>query len=289
MEVSKVIKSSFFYCTMSALFRLFTLFLLITFVGVSCTSEPPQTPVAPEGMISVPSGETKDGAKIDGFFMDEHPVTVAEFRAFVQATGFVTQAETFGDAGVFDVKTGAWSLVKGATYEYPFGPDNPKAADDHPVTQVSWNDATAYAKWANKRLPTSEEWFYAAGFGRTESEIYSWGGDKWRDGSGNFKANFWQGSFPYLNTNEDGFLYTSPVGLFGKNALGLTDMGGNVWQWTSDWKNPKITGDTGEKLQVGGSYLCDPAVCHGFKLGNTAESTTETSLCHVGFRCVRDF
>ena len=256
-------------------------------MGCDGTNKREEKIAAPAGMVYVPAGESEEGKEVDAFFIDKTPVTVAEFEKFVQATKFVTQAERFGDAGVFDVKTGDWSLVKGANYLHPFGPDGPEAQPDHPVTQVSWNDATAYAKWAGKRIPSPQEWFLAARYGLKEKEIYSWGGENWIQ-DGKFKANFWQGSFPTYNTVEDGYLYTSPVGKFGVNKLGMADMGGNVWQWTTKWKDESVTDETGEKIQVGGSYLCDPAVCHGFKIGNTASSTTETSLCHVGFRCVKD-
>ena len=271
--------------------RIPTPFILLLFISLSfgCqksqTKEPPVS--APEGMVYVPAGTAEEGQEINAFFIDKTPVTVAEFDKFVQETKFVTQAERFGDAGVFDVKTGTWSLVKGANYLHPFGPDGPEAQPDHPVTQVSWNDATAYAKWAGKRIPSPQEWFLAARTGLGEKDIYSWGGENWIQ-DGEFKANFWQGSFPTYNTVEDGYLYTSPVGKFGVNKLGMADMGGNVWQWTTKWKDEAVTDETGEKIQVGGSYLCDPVVCHGFKIGNTASSTTETSLCHVGFRCVKD-
>ncbi|MFB9292813.1 SUMF1/EgtB/PvdO family nonheme iron enzyme [Persicitalea jodogahamensis] len=266
---------------------LLLLFPIATFLSSCDRRDNKQAPeVVPEGMVFVPAGESEEGEEIDAFFIDKTPVTVAEFQKFVEATKFVTQAERFGDAGVFDVKTGTWSLVKGANYLHPFGPDGPDAQPDHPVTQVSWNDATSYAEWAGKRLPDAKEWFLAARYGLEAKEIYSWGGENWIQ-DGEYKANFWQGSFPTYNTVEDGFLYTSPVGKFGVNKLGMADMGGNVWQWTTKWKDASVTDETGEKIQVGGSYLCDPAVCHGFKIGNTASSTTETSLCHVGFRCVK--
>lgn len=217
------------------------------------------------------------------FRMDISPVTVAGFREFVQATSYVTEAEKFGDGGVFDFTTGGWQLVKGAYWEYPSGPEGEKAPDDHPVTQVSWNDAQAYCKWAGKRLPSSEEFLLAEKNGRSGySQTYTWGDDFMENGV--YKANFWQGTFPSHNTVDDGFLTTSPVGYFGKNALGLTDMGGNVWQWCSD----DSQGRPGEKNQRGGSFLCDPTVCHGFKIGGIASSTPETSLMHVGFRCVKD-
>ncbi|MCD8540088.1 MAG: formylglycine-generating enzyme family protein [Leadbetterella sp.] len=217
------------------------------------------------------------------FQMDISPVTVAGFREFVKATSYVTEAEKFGDGGVFDFATGQWQLIRGACWEYPFGPGAEKAPDDHPVTQVSWNDAQAYCRWAGKRLPRSEEFLLAEKNGRKDYPgTYTWGDDFLENGV--FKANFWQGAFPVHNTGEDGFLTTSPVGHFGKNALGLTDMGGNVWQWCSDDSGVR----PGEKNQRGGSFLCDPSVCHGFKIGGVASSSPETSLVHVGFRCVKD-
>ncbi len=263
--------------------------VIVAILALGCQKTQDSNPPveAPEGMVYVPAGKTEEGEEITAFFIDKTPVTVAEFDAFVQATNFVTQADKFGDAGVFDEKTGTWSLVKGANYLHPYGLDGPEAQMDHPVTQVSWNDATEYCKWAGKRIPSPEEWFLAARYGLEEDEIYSWGGENWIQ-EGEYKANFWQGSFPTFNTVADGFAQTSPVGKFGVNKLGMADMGGNVWQWTTKWKDASVTDETGEKIQVGGSYLCDPAVCHGFKIGNTASSTTETSLCHVGFRCVRD-
>lgn len=227
----------------------------------------------------------QDGMVMVGkeFWMDVSPVTVAEFRTFVEATGHVTDAEKFGDGGVFDFELGEWKLEQGATWRKPFGPEGYEAQDDHPVTQVSWYDAQAYAEWAGKRLPTSQEYVFAEKNGQKNyDQMYTWGDEFIEDGK--YKANFWQGSFPYFNTENDGFLTTSPVGYFGKNEIGLTDIGGNVWEWCSDdsYQRP------GEKNQRGGSFLCDPMVCHGFKVGGIASSSPETSLVHVGFRCVKD-
>lgn len=228
-------------------------------------------------MILIP----KSG-QIESFWIDKNLVTVADFKKFVKSTNFKTQAENFGDAGFFDVKTGQWSLKKGATWEFPLGEDFPKAIDNHPVTQVSWNDAVAYCKWAGKRLPTQAEYELAAKNGEeSASSNYSWGENE--EENGKYKGNFWQGSFPTVSIVKDGFQYTSPVGFYGKTAIGLTDMGGNVWQWTSEWSQEKPE----EKLQCGGSYLCDKAFCHGYQIGKTASSTPETSLMHVGFRCVK--
>ncbi len=158
------------------------------------------------------------------------------------------------------------------------------------MTQVSWNDAVAYAKWAGKRLPTALEWEWAASASGTSKSIYAWG-DEMKEGK-SFKANFWQGSFPQKNTEEDGFLTTSPIGKFGANPTGLTDMGGNVWQWTADDTAPteeEAKMDTEmRKVTKGGSFLCDPKVCHGFKVDGKSSSTAEKGLMHTGFRCVKD-
>lgn len=228
------------------------------------------------GMVKIP----KTGNN-ESFWIDKDLVSVADFRKFVRATKYKTEAEKFGDAGFFDIKTGQWSLKKGANWEFPLGADSPKAADNHPVTQVSWNDAQAYSKWAGKRLPTKAEYEIAAKNGEDSDQTYSWGENDFE--AGKYKSNFWQGNFPIINTVKDGFLYTSPIGYFGKTEIGMTDMGGNVWQWVQDWSTEKPD----EKLQCGGSYLCDKAVCHGYKIGNTASSTPETSLMHVGFRGVK--
>ncbi len=247
-------------------------FIVCFFAVLSC-QKPAETV---QGMVLV-KGEASD------FMMDVSPVTVAQFREFIRETAYITEAERFGDGGVFDFTTGQWDLVKGASWEYPTGPEGEKAADDHPVTQVSWNDAQAYCQWAGKRLPTSEEFVLAEKNGQKKyDKTYTWGDDFVENGT--YKANFWQGTFPVHNTVDDGFLTTSPVGYFGKNALGLTDMGGNVWQWCSDDSGIR----PGEKNQRGGSFLCDPGVCHGFKVGGISSSTPETSLMHVGFRCVKD-
>ena len=267
-------------------------------------AQPPEE--IPEGMVYVPGGVTHIGAE-DGlppeqpvfeaevapFFMDAHSVTVAQFRAFVEATGFVTEAEGFGNAGLIDLDTQQWMLVDGATWQYPLGPEGPPTPDDHPVTQVSWNDAVAYAEWVGKRLPTEVEWEHAARGAQDDRRPYAWGDSLAEDGA--YKANTWQGTFPLRNTVEDGYLYTSPVGAFGETPLGLTDMGGNVWEWTQNWFRPYAERNEpfsptaqSEKVQRGGSFLCEPGWCHGYRVSARSHSTPETSLFHVGFRCVKD-
>lgn len=249
---------------------------LLVLVNISCKK--PAKHIEKDGMVWI-----EGNSDIADFWIDISPVTVGQFEQFINATNYKTQAETFGDAGYFDFKTGIWSLKKGAYWKYPLGSDTTAAPLDHPVTQVSWNDVQAYCQWAKKRLPTSEEFVFAEKNGSNDyEEVYTWGHDFIENGK--YKANFWQGIFPYNNTVEDGFLTTSPVGYFGKNKIGLTDMGGNVWQWCSDASKDKPD----EMNQRGGSYLCDPMVCHGFKIGGISSSSAETALMHVGFRCVKD-
>ncbi len=273
-------------------------------IFASCTAKVPE--VIPDGMVFVPGGRTQIGsddgpqhesppfmARVKPFFMDSHPVTVAEFAAFVEANGYVTEAEQFGNAAVHDYEQRIWLLRDSANWRYPLGPDAAPAPMGHPVTQVSWNDAIAYAAWAGKRLPTEVEWEHAARGARNSGTPYAWGSDLAPNGV--YKANVWNGVFPHENTNADGFPYTSPVGAFGKTELGLADMGGNVWEWTLDWYRPYAARDTpyqptaqSQKVQRGGSFLCEPGWCHGYRVSGRGHSTPETSLFHVGFRCAMD-
>lgn len=284
------------------LFFVLILMMLFSSYNINTINKPPV------GMIYVPAGTSQIGStytfaqetpvkrhEIKGFYMDKHPVTVAQFGKFVKATKHQTDAEVYGNSGVLDYKTGQWGMKDGAYWEYPQGKDMPKAQNDHPVTQVSWNDAIAYCKWAGKRLPTEFEWEHAArNGGLIETEIYPWGSNSLKI-NGKYKANVWQGVFPYYNNGKDGYLYTSPVGSFGDSDLGLQDMSGNVWEWCSNWKIPYSQSTSeyvpnmhSEKVQRGGSYLCDPKSCHGFRVSGRSGSTPDTSLMHVGFRCVKD-
>ncbi|PJJ65030.1 formylglycine-generating enzyme family protein [Compostimonas suwonensis] len=200
-------------------------------------------------------------ATVGAFEIDERPVTVRDFAAFVAETGYVTGAErpldpaSYPGVAVEDLVPGAlaftptsgpvdlndwrqwWSWRPGATWRMPYGPDIPvHGRDEHPVTQVSFEDASAYAVWAGKRLPTELEWEFAA-HGGGDATIYAWGDEPRRDDR--LMANTWQGRFPYLNTGADGWIGTSPVGSFPANGYGLVDMIGNVWEWTSDYYTPR--------------------------------------------------
>jgi sulfatase modifying factor 1 len=201
--------------------------------------------------------------RVDGFWIDETPVTNRQFAAFVAATGHVTTAEIAPDprdypgmlpgmdraGSLLFVKTAGpvpldqfhnwWRFEVGADWRHPHGPDGDlDALDlwDHPVVHVSWDDAAAYARWAGKELPTEAEHEYAAR-GGLEGREYAWGDELAPDGR--MMANYWQGLFPFANTREDGWERTSPVRTFPANGHGLFDMIGNVWEWTADWWQEK--------------------------------------------------
>lgn len=277
--------------------------IILALVVVSCDKNVNIEP--PEGMAYFGGGEIIIGAentlpseypafrtRVEPFFIDVHPVTVAEFRRFVEETDYVTEAERFGDSAILDHESGQWKLLEGANWKHPLGEDADPAEDNHPVTQVSWNDAVAYAEWAGKRLPTEIEWEYAAKSGKNSGDIYSWGNQLVKDGD--YQANVWQGDFPVENTADDGFMYTSPVGFFGKTEAGLTDMGGNVWEWTSDTYrlyegNPQpFTENPDLKVIRGGSFLCHADVCYSYRVTARQNNSRESAAFHMGFRTAKD-
>lgn len=262
----------------------------------------------PDGMVYVPGGVSRIGAedgvewekptfwvKVKPFLMDAHEVTVGEFRQFVAATHYQTEAEKFGDGGILDETNKQWILEKGANWEYPYGKKAAKAPDNYPVTQVSWNDAKAYAKWAGKRLPYEIEWEHAARNGINSNLLYPFGNEIVANGQ--YLANTWNGTFPSFDKTLDGFHFAAPVGSFAKSPLGIYDLSGNVWEWCEDWKtnyqdildNKRDSSEEPkEKVQRGGSFLCEPSWCHGYRVSGRSFTTPETSLMHVGFRCVKD-
>jgi len=225
--------------------------------------------------------------KIAAFYMDKNLVTVADFRKFVLETNYKTEADNFGDSGVFSFEQAKWSLLKGANWEHPLGETKPKSIDNHPVTQVTWNDAKAYASWIGKRLPTESEWEFAAKNGGNTT--YSWGNTVLLNGT--YMANVWQGKSIEGAKPLDGYLLTSPIGTFGETAAGLTDMGGNVWQWCEDVyasypgnPNPEQSSPNVRSTR-GGSFMFDQALEKSFTTTFRGKNSVDTSLFNTGFRC----
>lgn len=260
------------------------------------------------GMIFIPGGTFLMGADdempyeapvhqvtVKSFWMDKYEVTVAQFAEFVKATNYQTESERIGSSEVFDARLGVWRNLDGANWRHPEGPQSAAPANE-PVTHVSWNDATAYAKWAGRRLPTEAEWEYAAR-GGLSGKKYIWG-DELRPG-GKPVANWWQGYFPLRNTGEDGFKGRAPVGSFAPNGYGLYDMTGNVWEWCADWfaeryyenspaVDPRGPESGGERAMRGGSWLCSENYCTNFRPAARSHATPDSALNNTGFRCVRD-
>jgi len=296
---------------------------------------------APAGMAWIPGGQFWMGDNnfedampehlvyVDGFWIDKHEVTNAEFAKFVEATGYKTTAEIppkqedFPDAPPENLVAGSivfaapegpvpldnhlawWRYVPGANWRHPEGPQSSiEGRESHPVVQVSWDDAVAYARWAGKRLPTEAEWEIAARGGLDRQE-YCWG-DRFQP-DGKHQSNTWQGHFPNQNSADDGFRATSPVGTFKPNGYGLYDVSGNVWEWCSDWyrpdtylkssdKNPQGPADSFDPLepgiikrvQRGGSYMCTDQYCRRYVPGARGKGEPSSAGTHIGFRCVRD-
>jgi len=279
----------------------------------------------------------KHRIQLDAFWMDETEVTNTDFKSFVDATGYTTIAERAidweeikktlppGTAKPADslLQPGAlvfrktaqpvslndpsqwWEWTIGANWKHPSGPKSSiDQIMDHPVVQVAWEDALAFAKWKGKRLPTEAEWEWAAR-GGLENNIYPWGNEQVNHDPP--KANFWQGLFPYQNTLKDGYITTAPVKSFSPNGYGLYDMAGNVWEWCNDWfdsqyyqkqeasaansqgpdaaNHPNANFES-HRVMRGGSFLCNDDYCSGYRNARRMGSSMDTGLNHTGFRCV---
>lgn len=238
---------------------------------------------------------------VSGFWIDRHPVTNEQFARFVAATGYVTQGEQPDAQGgmVFrepspladrSLDGPCWQQIPGTDWRHPRGPETTiHALALHPVVQVTLADALAYCAWAGGDLPTEPEWEYAARGGR-QGAIYTWGNEE--RPSGRFMANTWQGHFPYHNTAEDGFRWTSPVGSFPANGFGLLDMAGNVWEWTNDryclptMATETLTPFAPQHVVKGGSHLCAPGSSFRYRPAARQPHPTAVGACDLGFRVV---
>ena len=272
---------------------------------------------------------------VAGFWMDKTEVTNRQFAEFVNGTKYVTVAEQKPDpldfpgvpadklvpgAVVFDPPPGNvplnnhrawWVWRQGADWQHPTGPDDSiDGMEEHPVVNVCWFDAMAYAEWMTERtgvkhrLPTEAEWEFAAR-GGLDGKKYIWGEELKPDEK--CIANFWQGRFPNQNTTEDGFRMSAPVGQFSANGYGLYDMAGNVWEWCMDWyradyygESPKVNPkgpatsfdpnepNTAKRITRGGSFLCSELYCTGYRPAARMKTSPDTGLSHTGFRLVAE-
>ena len=278
--------------------------------------------------------------EVDGFFIDETEVTNAQFKKFVAATGYKTTAERainweemkktlpigtpkpadsllapgslvffkdIKDINGLDNWQQWWKWVLGANWKHPNGPNSTiNGMDNYPVVHVTYKDALAYCKWANRKLPTEAQWELAAK-GSLKESIYTWGND---DSKLDKNANTWQGSFPIKNNVTDGYNLMSPVKSYYPNSLGIFDMAGNVWEYTLDWyntdyyqelansgkvtKNPKgatvpynpNNPNQQERVIKGGSFLCNANYCSSYRISARMGMTEDSSSDHIGFRTI---
>ena len=303
-----------------------------------------------DSKLAQPNEQPAHKVRVQGFWMDRQHVTNAEFQQFVESTGYVTTAERAPDWETLKVQLPAgtprppdavlvaggmvftgtaaptslddyaqwWQFTPGASWRHPAGPGSTiLGREDHPVVQVSYEDAKAYAQWTGKRLPTEAEWEFAAR-GGLEQATYAWGND-FAPG-GQQMANVWQGqqpqAFPVVSPKAGGALGTSPAGTFPPNGYGLSDMTGNAWQWVADWyradafvvqarktgptanpqgpadsfdpSEPGMPANAPKRVTRGGSFLCNESYCLSYRPSARRGTDPYSGMSHLGFRLVLD-
>lgn len=292
-------------------------------------------------MVLIPGGKFTMGSsrfhdadvlreiELSSYWVDEHEVTNAQFAQFVAETEYVTVAERklnpkdfpgvdpallIPGSAVFSPPKETnglqnhlqwWQYIAGASWKHPEGLGSTIAGrEDHPVVHVAYEDAEAYAQWAGKRLPTEAEWEYAAKGGTHTDQLYYWGSEL--KIGGEWQANIFQGTFPIENSKEDGYEWAAPVKSFPANGYGLYDMEGNVWEWCSDYYQPRYNSQDNQnpqgpstshdpqepglikRVQRGGSFLCNDQYCERYNAGARGKGEINSPTNNVGFRCVAD-
>jgi formylglycine-generating enzyme required for sulfatase activity len=293
----------------------------------------PNKPCCPLLQAGFEDAQPRHEVEVDGYWIDATEVTNAQFQKFIDATGYITvaerkpRAEDFPGASPEVLVPGSvcfqrpepgadlrdhrswWRYVPGASWRHPAGLGSGlNGKGDYPVVHVAYEDATAYAKWAGKRLPTEAEWERAARGGK-DGETFPWG-ENFRP-EGKWMANTWQGFFPLEDSGLDGWKGLAPVRQFPANPYGLYDVSGNVWEWCSDWYRPDTytqdaaqglirnprgpresfdpeEPDQPKKVHRGGSFLCSDQFCARYITGTRGKGEISTGSSHLGFRCVKD-
>lgn len=252
------------------------------------SSEPPiATTAARAEWIELPAGRmpaagsaTPLAREVAAFRLARHEVTNRQFAEFVAATGYRTTAEHAGGAMVFDAAEHKWVRIEGASWRRPAGRDSSIAGrDDYPVVQVSWFDASAYAKWRGARLPTQLEWEYAAR-GQQRDATYPWGAVE--RPQGRYRANYWQGWFPDRDLGHDGYAGLSPVGAFPPTGAGFSDLAGNVWEWCAERFDDSLGGEA--RALRGGSWTSAENFLPGYEIAFRRGLPPDAAYQDVGFR-----
>lgn len=242
--------------------------------------------------------------ELERFYLDKYEVSNSDFQDFVKQTGYVTEAEKFGDSFVFKILISPgvqqeyedfrvlqapwWYKVKDVNWKQPEGVGSSiKERLDHPVVHVSWNDADSYCTWRKKRLPTEAEW-EAACRGGKKRKLFPWGNKLMPNGQ--HWMNIWQGEFPDSNTADDGAISTCPVDKYRQNEFDLYNIVGNAWEWTSDpWTAADTTKENPDRVKKGGSYLCHKSYCYRYRCAARSQNSQDSSAGNLSFRCAKDF